>query len=46
MSSIPRIMLIEEALGMTTGHAETVALVKHYLTRFEGDRLAPDTPIS
>ena len=46
MSSIPRIMLIEEALGMTTGHAETVALVEHYLTRFEGDRLAPDTPIS
>jgi TetR/AcrR family transcriptional regulator len=42
MSSIPRIMLIEQALGMTTGHAETIALVEHYLTRFDGDRPAPE----
>jgi AcrR family transcriptional regulator len=40
MSSIPRILLIENTLGVVTGHAETVALVERYLTRFEGDRPA------
>ena len=41
MSSIPRILLIEDALGVTTGHTEMVALVERYLTRFEGDRPEP-----
>jgi TetR/AcrR family transcriptional regulator len=40
MSSLPRIMVIEDALGVTTGHAETVTLVEHYLTRLEGPRPA------
>jgi TetR/AcrR family transcriptional regulator len=40
MSSIPRIMVIENALGVTTGHAETVEIVERYLTRLEGDRPA------
>ena len=44
MSSIPRILLIEAALGVRTGHAETVALVERYLTRLEGQRQPRSTP--
>jgi AcrR family transcriptional regulator len=44
MSSIPRILLIEAALGVRTGHAETVALVERYLTRLEGQRQSRSTP--
>ena len=35
MSSISRILVMEEALGVTTGHAETLALVERELSRFE-----------
>ncbi len=39
MSSISRFLVIEsESLGMSTGHAETVAFVEEFLTRFEGPR--------
>jgi AcrR family transcriptional regulator len=38
MSSISRFLVMERALGVATGHAETVALVERYLTRFEGRR--------
>jgi AcrR family transcriptional regulator len=39
MSSISRFLVIEEeALGLTTGHAETVAFVEDFLRRFEGAR--------
>ena len=38
MSSISRFLVMEQALGVTAGHAETVALVERYLTAFEGRR--------
>jgi AcrR family transcriptional regulator len=36
MAAIPRVIVIEEALGMTIGHPEALALVQHYLEEFEG----------
>jgi AcrR family transcriptional regulator len=42
MSSIPRVLVIEDALGVTTGHAETVELVERFLTTLEGERPVGD----
>ncbi len=36
MSAIPRVIVIEEALGITTGHPESRALVEHFIEQFEG----------
>jgi AcrR family transcriptional regulator len=36
MTSVSRVLVMEEALGVTAGHAEMRALVEHYLTRYEG----------
>jgi hypothetical protein len=36
MTSISRVLVIEQALGMSAGHAETVEFVEHYLRRLEG----------
>jgi AcrR family transcriptional regulator len=36
ITAISRIMVLEQSLGVTTGHAETRALVEQYLARFEG----------
>jgi AcrR family transcriptional regulator len=36
MATVSRGMVMEEALGQTTGHAETLALVDRLLQRFEG----------
>jgi len=42
LSSISRFLVIEqETLGMSTGHAETVAFVEEYLFRLEGERQVP-----
>jgi hypothetical protein len=38
MVAIPRVIVIEETLGMTTGHLQAAALVEHYLERMEGPR--------
>jgi AcrR family transcriptional regulator len=39
LTSLSRVLVIEdETLGMSTGHAETVAFVEALLRRFEGDR--------
>jgi AcrR family transcriptional regulator len=39
MTSLSRVLVIEEAtLGMTSGHAETVAVVEGLLTQLEGER--------
>ena len=39
MSSVSRFLVIEEeTLGLTTGHAETVAFVEEILRNFEGER--------
>jgi AcrR family transcriptional regulator len=40
ITAISRIMVLEERLGLTTGHAETRALVERFLARFEGDEPA------
>jgi AcrR family transcriptional regulator len=40
MAAVPRVVVIEETLGITTGHAEVTALVEHYLTQWEGPRTA------
>jgi hypothetical protein len=37
MTSVSRVLVMEEALGMTTGHAEMRALVERCLTGVEGD---------
>lgn len=38
MTSVSRVLVMEaEALGMTAGHAETVAFVEHWLRRLEGE---------
>jgi AcrR family transcriptional regulator len=44
LSSISRFLVIEsETLGMTVGHADTVAFVEEFLTRLEGERRADST---
>jgi AcrR family transcriptional regulator len=35
-AAIPRVIVIEEALGMSAGHPEARALVERYLEHFEG----------
>jgi AcrR family transcriptional regulator len=37
MTSISRVLVIEQALGMSAGHAEIVAFVERYLRQLEGD---------
>ena len=44
MTSISRVIVMEQALGMSTGHAETLALVEQHLHRLEGDPQPADTP--
>jgi AcrR family transcriptional regulator len=36
VNAISRVLAMERALGMSGGHAETMALVERYLARFEG----------
>ena len=36
LQSISRFLVMEQALGMSTGHAETLALVERLLAQFEG----------
>ena len=37
MSSVSRVLVMEETLGVTAGHAETNALVERFLAQYEGD---------
>src|SRR6201998_2051989 len=37
MTSLSRFLVLEQAIGMTGGHAETCELVENYLRRLEGD---------
>jgi AcrR family transcriptional regulator len=37
MTSVSRVLVLEQALGMSAGHDETVVLVERYLQRLEGD---------
>ncbi len=38
MAAVPRVIVIEETLGMSTGHADAVGVVTHFLTQLEGRR--------
>jgi AcrR family transcriptional regulator len=42
MTGVSQVLVIEKALGMSAGHAETVEIVERYLRRLEGDPLPPD----
>ncbi len=45
MTSVSRVLVIEQALGVSAGHAETVQSVERYLRRLEGEpRLPGVTP--
>lgn len=37
MSSLSRMLVLEQAVGMSAGHAETLELVESYLRRLEGE---------
>jgi hypothetical protein len=37
MTSLSRFLVLEQAIGMSGGHAETVALVESHLRRLEGE---------
>ncbi|MDT5357770.1 MAG: hypothetical protein QOJ56_6302 [Mycobacterium sp.] len=37
MTSVSQVLVIEQALGMSAGHGETVEFVERYLHRLEGD---------
>jgi AcrR family transcriptional regulator len=37
MTSVSQVLVMEQALGMSAGHAETVEFVERYLHRLEGD---------
>ena len=37
MSSLSRFLVLEQAIGMSAGHAETLELVENYLRRLEGE---------
>jgi TetR/AcrR family transcriptional regulator len=37
LTSVSRVVILEQALGMSLGHAETLALVEQLLSRLEGD---------
>ena len=38
MDGLARFLVMEEAIGLTTGHAEVHALVERFLARLEGAR--------
>lgn len=42
MASISRFLVIEQGLGMSGGHAETVDVVERYLRRLEGEPQPPE----
>jgi AcrR family transcriptional regulator len=44
ITSISRLLVLEETLGMTTGHAEMRALVERCLAHYEGDPPAEEPP--
>ena len=37
IASVSRVMVMEESLGVSTGHKNTLAMVEHFLTKLEGD---------
>ena len=43
MASVSRVVVIEQALGMSIGHAETLAFVEYHLQQLEGEPKLPGT---
>jgi hypothetical protein len=39
LAGISRFLLVEEAFGMSLGHAEAISIVERFLRQLEGDRL-------
>ncbi|TMM15021.1 MAG: TetR/AcrR family transcriptional regulator [Actinobacteria bacterium] len=37
MTSVSQVLILEDALGVTAGHDETIAVVERFLSRYEGD---------
>jgi AcrR family transcriptional regulator len=37
IASVSRVMVMEKSLGVSTGHKNTLAVVEHYLAKFESD---------
>jgi hypothetical protein len=37
ITGVSQVLVMEQALGMSAGHAETVAFVERYLNKLEGD---------
>lgn len=44
ITGVSQVLVMEQALGFTTGHAETVAMVERYLRRLEGEPLPVKGP--
>ncbi len=44
-TSVSQVLVMERALGMSTGHAEMLAFCEDWLRRLEGDP-PPDLPVS
>ena len=42
LTGVSTVLMMGEALGVTAGHVETLALVEHYLRLMEGDPLSAD----
>ena len=45
ITGVSQILVMEEALGMSAGHAEVRALVERYLEQFEGEPTAADPSV-
>lgn len=43
MTGVARILISEDVLGISTGHEETLALIEHYLSRFDAPQPAERT---
>lgn len=42
INSVSRIVVMEQTLGISAGHAEIIDLVQHYIQRYEGDSQPPE----
>jgi AcrR family transcriptional regulator len=46
MTGVSRVIAMEEGLGMSSGHEETLALVERTLARLEGPAVTPTDPVA
>jgi hypothetical protein len=45
-TSVSRVLVMEQALGMSAGHGEMLAFCEEWLQRLEGERLPASRPAS